>query len=250
MILYFSGTGNSAYVAKKIAMLTGDEMISINDRMKKSDYTKIYSEKPLVFVTPTYAWRIPEKVKLWIDKTGFTGSRSAYFIMTCGEDNGNAAKYARKFCFKKHFMYMGCGEIVMPENYIAMFYAPSDSEAGDIIRQAEGRIRGYAGIIKKGAVLPKKAIHISDRVKSGPVNAVFYPFCVSDKKFYASSGCISCGKCEKVCPLGNIRLINGKPQWGGDCTHCMACICSCPKEAIEYGKKTLGKRRYLCQERK
>ena len=27
-------------------------------------------------------------------------------------------------------------------------------------------------------------------------------------------------------------------------THCMACICYCPKEAIEYGKKSKGKPRY------
>ena len=46
------------------------------------------------------------------------------------------------------------------------------------------------------------------------------------------------------CPLNNIRLENGKPVWGKNCTHCMACICYCPKEAIEYGKKSKGKPRY------
>ena len=39
-------------------------------------------------------------------------------------------------------------------------------------------------------------------------------------------------------------LQNGKPLWGQDCTHCMACICCCPAEAIEYGKMSLGKPRY------
>ena len=39
-------------------------------------------------------------------------------------------------------------------------------------------------------------------------------------------------------------LQNGKPVWGQDCTHCMACICYCPTEAIEYGKMSLGKPRY------
>ena len=41
-----------------------------------------------------------------------------------------------------------------------------------------------------------------------------------------------------------ITLQTGKPVWGQDCTHCMACICYCPAEAIEYGKKSLGKPRY------
>lgn len=36
----------------------------------------------------------------------------------------------------------------------------------------------------------------------------------------------------------------GGPVWGKRCTHCMACICGCPAEAIEYGKRTVGKRRY------
>ena len=35
-----------------------------------------------------------------------------------------------------------------------------------------------------------------------------------------------------------------KPVWGGNCTHCMACICRCGVESIEYGKKSLGKPRY------
>lgn len=66
------------------------------------------------------------------------------------------------------------------------------------------------------------------------------------KKFYATNKCISCGKCENVCPLKNIHLKEGKPIWGNNCTHCMACICSCPKAAIEYGKHTKNRERYIC----
>ena len=55
---------------------------------------------------------------------------------------------------------------------------------------------------------------------------------------------IGCSKCVELCPLNNIHLENGKPVWGKNCTHCMACICYCPKEAIEYGKKSRNKPRY------
>ena len=37
MILYFSGTGNSKYIAKKIAAALGDEIVDLNDRIKRAD---------------------------------------------------------------------------------------------------------------------------------------------------------------------------------------------------------------------
>ena len=65
--------------------------------------------------------------------------------------------------------------------------------------------------------------------------------------YVISDDCISCGKCANVCPLHNIQLSNGKPVWGNQCTHCMACISRCPKEAIEYGKHSKGLPRYTCE---
>ena len=44
--------------------------------------------------------------------------------------------------------------------------------------------------------------------------------------------------------MNNIALKDGKPVWENACIHCMACICYCPKEAIEYGKKSVGQPRY------
>ena len=49
-------------------------------------------------------------------------------------------------------------------------------------------------------------------------------------------------------PLNNIALEGGRPVWKGTCTHCMACIGGCPAEAIEYGEKSKGRRRYYLKE--
>lgn len=246
MILYFSGTGNSAYVAKKIAACIGDEVVSINDKIKNGDHTELKSDKSWVFVTPTYAWRIPRIVQKWIITTRFSGCKDAYFVMTCGGDIGNAGEYAQGLCESKKLNYKGCAEIVMPENYITMFSAPTQEEAGKMIGRAEPVIQKYANLIQNGKVIPEKDAGISGKIKSGVINNVFYPLFVHAKKFYATSDCIGCGLCAKVCPLNNVALKQGKPKWGDYCTQCMACICSCPKEAIEYGKKSLGKNRYLC----
>lgn len=244
MVLYFTGTGNSRYIAKKIAEATPDELISINDKIKNKDNTPIKIKDRVVFVMPTYAWRIPAIVKDWILKTEFTGASRAWFVMNCGSEIGNAAKYNKGLCEQKNFTYMGTAQVVMPENYIAMFDAPDKEEAKQIISKAEPVIDNIIGLIKEGKVFPIPRNNLYDRFMSGPVNKIFYSLFVKADAFKVEDKCIGCDKCEQICPLNNINLENGKPVWGKDCTHCMACICHCPTEAIEYGKKSVGKPRY------
>ncbi len=246
MILYFSGTGNSEYTARRIGKEIDDEVINLFDKIRNRDYSDMKSERPWAIVVPTYAWRIPRIVSDWLEKTNFSGNREIYFVMTCGGSIGNAGKYLETLCTKKNMNYRGCAEIVMPENYIALFSTPTKDKALQIINQTESIIDSTALHIKNGDKLPKRDISLGDKVNSGIVNDLFYPVFVHAKKFYATESCISCGKCVNVCPLKNVSIENGKPKWGDNCTHCMACICKCPKEAIEYGKHTKGLPRYIC----
>lgn len=246
MILYFSGTGNSEYVAKKITSQTDDELFSINNSIKSGKKEMLDSKEPFVIVTPTYAWRIPRVVEEWIRKTTFSGNNNVYFIMTCGSENGNADKYLRRLCEEKQFNYMGCAEIVMPENYITLFSAPEKAEAVSIIEKAEPMIQKTIACIADMRKLDAQKVSLADKMMSGFVNQIFYPMFVSAKKFYTTEECIGCGICVKKCPLNNIQLKNGNPEWGTDCTQCMACICDCPKAAIEYGNRSKGKVRYHC----
>ena len=114
MILYFSGTGNSRYVAQRIAEALGDELLSMNDRIKAGDTSPVASGERLVIVTPTYAWRIPRIVRDWLAGTDFPCGAQAWFVMTCGSEIGNAAGYNRTLCQKKQLTYMGTAQIVMP----------------------------------------------------------------------------------------------------------------------------------------
>ena len=246
MIFYFTGTGNSRYIAETIAGLTGDEIADINARIKGQNTETICVQDRLVFVLPTYGWRIPRIVETWIRKTEWTGVCKAWFILNCGSGMGNAAGYIQKLCEEKKFQYMGTAEIVMPENYIAMFQTPDFEEAETIIKRADPEIKKAGNRIREDREFPKPSIHLADRFLSAAINPVFYRLFVKADPFYVKETCISCGKCEAVCPLNNIQMQGGKPVWGKDCTHCMACISRCPAEAIEYGKKSKGKPRYYC----
>jgi len=250
MILYFSGTGNSRYIAKQIANSTGDRIVSINDRIRNHDTGKIEAEGRLVFVVPTYAWRIPHIVEQWIRETEFTTQFTTeiktWFVMTCGDEIGNAGKYIRKLCEEKQFSYMGTGQVVMPENYIAMFAVPKPSTAMKIIQNAMPGVYRIAGLIAEGKPIPDLKISVVDRVKSGIVNPVFYKMFVKADFFRSDDKCTGCGICSGICPLNNIELRDNRPVWGKNCTHCMACICYCPAESIEYGTQSRGKPRYRC----
>ncbi len=248
MILYFSGTGNSKYIADIISKTLGDSTYSINSAIKRGTYPDIKADEVLIFSVPTYAWRIPRVVSEWIENgTCFCGQK-AYFIMTCGDDIGDAENYLKELCEKKGLTFMGCSPIVMPENYIAMFDCPTKQEEAEIIKAAEAEVDNLIVKLQARTVLESNKKSLSDKLKSGIVNDMFYMFYISSKKFAASDKCIGCGKCAELCPMNNITVENGKPLWHGNCTHCMACICYCPTECIEYGKTSVGKRRYKCPE--
>lgn len=246
MILYFSGTGNSEYVARRISEEVNDSLLSITSSLMSESMLRIPKSQVVTFVTPTYAWRIPRVVEEWIRKNTYLRGQKVYFIMTCGADTGDAGAFLKKLCEEKQLEYMGYETIVMPENYLAMFKVSEEEEAKKIIQKSEPLVLKASEYIRNGEKIPEKKVGGLDKIKSGIVNDMFYPLFVKTKKFYSTNKCIGCGKCEKVCPLHNIELKNGKPMWGKNCTHCMACITSCPVEAIEYGKKSKGQPRYHC----
>ena len=173
MILYFSGTGNSKYVAQRIADALGDTLFNMNDRIKARDSSPIETGERIVFVTPTYAWRIPRIVQDWLLKTDLIGAKRAWFVMTCGSEIGNANKYNQALCETKHLAYMGTAEIVMPENYIAMFNAPQPDEARKIVANAEPGIERAIGIQKIISHTSKNTtVHVLTH------SGIFYLYCI------------------------------------------------------------------------
>ena len=244
MVLYFSGTGNSRYLARRIAEGLEMPLYDLNACIKAGDPAPVQTGRDVVLVTPTYAWRIPRVVSEWLGKTALTGAERIWFVMDCGSEIGNAAKYNRQLAAQKQLQYMGTAQIIMPENYIAMFDAPQAEEARRIVAKAQPDIDRSIAAVREGRPFPPPHDRLYDRFMSGPVNPIFYACFVKSSAFTVSEACTGCGRCARRCPTNSITLRDGRPVWGKGCTHCMACICYCPTSAIEYGKKSLGKPRY------
>lgn len=246
MILFFSGTGNSRRAAQLLADRLGDSLEDAFSYLRWGHAPQLESQTPWVFVSPTYAWRLPPVFETLLREGRFYGSKDAYFVMTCGGSTGNAAGYLEALCEKMGLLFRGLLPVQMPENYVAMFSVPDENHIRAILRRADQTLLQAAGLIAEKKPFPPVSVSWKDRMLSGPVNAVFHSFVVKDRAFFATGDCTGCGQCAQLCPVNNITLKEGKPSWNKRCMHCMACICGCPQESIEYGKKSVGKPRYQC----
>lgn len=244
MVLYFSGTGNSRLVAERLAASLNDNCMNLFDRIRNKDFSLIESAKPLVIVTPIYAYKMPTVVEQWLMQANIDGDKSVYFVHTCGAGICGAGYYNKRLSEQLHLDYKGTAAIIMPENYIVMFSAPGKEKANSIIDKALPSVDTVAERIKNKLSLPDKYDGKIKAAGSAIVNSFFCKKVIRDKAFKATDACVGCGKCAALCVKDNIKITNGKPSWQGDCTHCMACICGCPESAIEYGKSTRGKVRY------
>lgn len=119
---------------------------------------------------------------------------------------GNMPKYLKELCRQKAFTYMGCAEVIMPENYIAMFNAPEKPEAVKIIKNADVVIKSIVDVMRHNGTIPEKKAGALAKASSGLVNTLFYPLFVSAKKFYATGTLYRMRQVYRGLPLKQCNL--------------------------------------------
>ena len=141
---------------------------------------------------------------------------------------------------------MGGYHVQMPQDYLMFFKTKSADENQDIVKAADEVTAGLIKNIKDQVPFPSQGVKKCEYGYTQFIRNWYYHSFMKTKKFHTTDACIRCGLCEKICPLNNIRVNEDGVVWGDDCMHCTACINHCPKKAIEFGKKTVGKPRYIC----
>ncbi len=103
MIYYFSGTGNSEWVAGELARLTGDEAHAIAPLADKAGGIAIAAPARVGIVFPVYAWGAPAIVERFCRSITIADGAYAYVVCTCGDEAGRAVKRLQKwFPIKAH----------------------------------------------------------------------------------------------------------------------------------------------------
>ena len=248
MILYFSATGNTEYIAKNLASALEDDSLDLLERIKTNDHSPIHSEKPFVICTPIYVCEMPRFLASYLKEVSLSGNREIYFVFTSGGYSGIGGVLAKRIAGKKGMIFKGYAELKMPRNYLASnaYSELSEDEIRGRIADSSMMIPKIAENIRMGERPEHRHVWLFEIILTVPFNPIWCHFRQKAKPFYANEKCISCSKCEKLCPVNAIHIKNGKPVWQKrSCAHCMSCIQNCPVEAIEYGNITQNKNRYL-----
>ena len=250
MILYFTGTGNSKFVAEYLADKLQDEVVSLNKILKNGENLVCNSEKPYIVVAPIYAWRFPAVVEELLKKSCLKGNKTVYCIGTMGENSGSAGSYLKKIFTAKGMTFTGFTGVVMQNNYLFMEKMPKPREALRKLGNCVPKLDKIVAEIAEGKTLKKDDKTAFAPFMSSVVNAGFNKFMVKKQTYTVDRDCISCGKCVSVCPVNNIKMKNRKPVFDKSCTGCLACLHHCPKQAINVRNDTQDKGRYICPEYK
>jgi ferredoxin len=240
IIYWFSGTGNSLYAAKGLSEMLGDtQLVSISSGVSPEPVGGTGCK--IGFVFPSYYGDLPRVVRSFAEKLTILPDTDIFTVVTMGAFGlGSVKAMAETLSAKGLNLRYGVG-LRMPANYIisydpALFGAKSD-------KRIQRRLNKKDKILKKISVEITSGISV---IKQNSIMAktLYTDIAELDKAFIVSDTCTSCGLCEKVCPVRNIKFENGKPVWLHHCEHCVACISWCPLSAIEYGDKTLKRTRY------
>lgn len=236
IIFYFSGTGNSLKVAKDIAAAIEDcELISMGKSHKLSGpYERIG------FVYPVYGGGMPGVVERFVKALDLSSNNNSYIFAVCTSGSGSADGLTNisKIIGAKDGKLSYGESIRCFSNYVGLYAMGSDADS-----KAKAQTQAT-----KQVIMDIQSLAVKPPFKNSLLALIHGPFIKSlakkDIGFNVSEACNSCTTCSKVCPVGNIKMQDGKPMFLHHCEQCMACVQWCPKQAINFKNKTQDRGRY------
>jgi len=251
MIFYFTGTGNSSWVAKSLGDAFSENVIAVSDYMNGDtiilpEFT-LTSAECIGFVFPVHSWGIPPIMRKFIKQLCFNAytGQMVFGVFTCGDECGYTKKMFLKLIHSKGWECRHVYSVQMPNNYMLLpgFDVDSKELEKQKIEKAKALLPKIIQAIRDDLPIKEYSKGSMSFLKSRMIYPLFCKFALNSRPFHATTACNACGICGKNCPTKTITVTD-KPVWGNHCTQCLSCINRCPSRAIEYGKKTQKKSRY------
>lgn len=227
-IFYFTGTGNSLYVAKRFEA----ELYSIPKVLRSNELR--YKDEKIGIIFPCYGLAAPNIVREFVEKVTLE-SPYIFAILTYGNMISNGVGWFVNYAKKHGISINYANSLLMVDNYLPIFDVEEQ-------KKKQKNIEENLSVLLKDISESKEYINkgsVLDAILTSGFQQVtkVLPEYNSPKKFSINDDCSNCGTCVRVCPRDNISIdkeqVNSKPIHGDTCEFCLSCINLCPKKAIK-----------------
>lgn len=240
-ILYFSGTGNTSYIAHHLQQRLENSQTICSSITKDVDYKSIINSNDFIFFCyPVYGSTAPTIMEDFVYKyKELLVGKDVGVIITEGGFSGDGAYYLARILRKLGANVVCAEHFVMPDSIRDNKTKPiTKYDIAKYLNKANKRLDIFvdsfnnAKYIRRGHTVFSRMLGAFQRV---PWKA-YYPKLVAMHKVNLEL-CNGCGQCVKLCPTNNLTMENGRVVKGDKCTLCYRCVNNCPKKAITiFGK--------------
>lgn len=248
---YFSGTGNTKYVAEKLCALLAPQYEVMLYDIADVEYSenKITKADTLMLAFPIYGScpPIPMRRFLYANKSAFYGKETIIIVtqyMFSGDGAASLGRTAEKFGAKVKY----AEHFIMPNNIsdCNILKVRNGEDISDMLNKTDKRIEKFADVILKEKRRRRGFNIISHGIGFLSQRALFRKHEPNKRSLLKidRTKCTGCGACVKRCPVGNLFMEDGAVKTKNECVLCYRCVNLCPQKSIALIGKSAPKSQY------
>ena len=246
--IYLSGTGNTKHCITKLLGIIDPDAALIP--IEKNDaVSAIRDNSEIILAYPTQFSNMPYMVRDFINKnSGIWQGKKVFCMTTMGAFSGDGTGCAARLLKKYGATVTGGIQIKMPDSVCdSKMLKKSIEENKQIVKEADLKVERIGNEIVKNGRYPKEGLGFFAHVAGLLGQRLWFYNKTTDysAKLKINDSCIGCGLCAMNCPIGNLKIVDGKAVSNNRCAMCYRCISNCPQKAITLlGEKVIEQCRY------
>jgi ferredoxin len=244
LTVYFSGTGNTAYVAELFAAQMGGKCLPIEDEANFA--TEFAAHDTIAFCYPVYGSRVPLIMRQFAAKhRPDLQGKKLVILVTQLTFSGDGARVFTDLFPQGHFDVIYADHLFMPNNVcnFGLLRQTGENNIQKRMKMAENKISRIcrdinSGIIKRRgfSTIARFLGNVQGKAWQGnSASSEAVPGTLEARakgSVKIDEDCTLCGLCVETCPMANLEAADDTIIHKSNCTVCYRCVNLCPRRAI------------------
>ncbi|MCI1945913.1 EFR1 family ferrodoxin [Clostridium luticellarii] len=245
VLYYFSGTGNTKWVADKFRENFALYNVNIDlvniQNIRSAEDVQLEGYDFLIIGSPVYA-EFPPKIVIDFLNKFYDMKKDIKLVVysTQAASSASAPCVMAKSLRKKGYIALSQISIKMPNNnYFSIGKKPDENEIKKILFEANAKVKNTVENFMNGESTIETTSFIRLKFNKLIYNVFKNRIPKLSQNISSTEDCGKCGLCLRNCPQGNITFESGRAIFHSKCMLCLRCIYICPKNAVRYKNKKI-----------